>query len=135
MRAVAFGHVRVLGAVAALDVAASMRASQRLECWIGSHVRCFEAMGAVPALLVPDNLRAGVSKAHRYEPLLNRTYAELAAHYGTAVMPARAGKPRDKAKVEVAVLIAERWILATLRNERFTSWPRPTPRSRRNSPG
>jgi transposase len=100
---------------------AEATASQQLECWIGSHVRCFEAMGCVPALLVPDNLRSGVSQAHRYEPLLNRTYAELATHYGTAIMPARAGKPRDKAKVEAGVLIAERWLLATVRNERFTS--------------
>lgn len=100
---------------------AEATASQRLECWIGSHVRCFEALGAVPALLVPDNLRAGVTQAHRYEPLLNRSYAEMAAHYGTAILPARAGKPRDKAKVEVGVQIAERWLLATLRNERFTS--------------
>src|SRR6185312_9138045 len=69
----------------------------------------------------PDNLRAGVSQVHRYEPLLNRSYAEMAAHYGTAILPARAGKPRDKAKVEVGVQIAERWLLATLRNERFTS--------------
>jgi transposase len=75
----------------------------------------------VPALLVPDNLRAAVTQAHRYEPLLNRSYAEMAAHYGTAILPARANKPRDKAKVEVGVQIAERWLLATLRNERFTS--------------
>jgi transposase len=95
--------------------------SQGLECWIGSHVRCFEALGAVPALLVPDNLRAAVTQAHRYEPLLNRSYAEMAAHYGTAILPARANKPRDKAKVEVGVQVAERWLLATLRNERFTS--------------
>jgi transposase len=78
-------------------------------------------MGSVPALLVPDNLRSGVTKSHRYEPLLNRSYQELATHYGTAILPARAGKPRDKAKAEVGVLIAERWILASLRNERFTS--------------
>jgi transposase len=84
-------------------------------------VRCFEALGCVPALLVPDNLRSGVTKSHRYEPLLNRTYSEMAAHYGTAILPARAGKPRDKAKVEVGVQVAERWILATLRNEWFTS--------------
>lgn len=95
--------------------------SQQLEAWIGAHVRCFEFYGAVPALLVPDNLRSGVSKAHRYEPLVNRTYHELATHYGTAILPARAGKPRDKAKVEVGVQIAERWILASLRNERFFS--------------
>jgi hypothetical protein len=62
-----------------------------------------------------------VSKAHRYEPLLNRTYEEMASHYGTAILPARAGKPRDKAKVEVGVQIAERWIAASLRNHRFTS--------------
>jgi transposase len=100
---------------------AEATASQQSSCWIGSHVRCFEAMGAVPALLVPDNLRAGVTQAHRYEPLLNRSYQEMASHYGTAIMPARAGKPRDKAKVEAGVLIAERWLLASLRNERFTS--------------
>jgi len=96
-------------------------ASQQLECWIGAHVRCFEFYGAAPALLVPDNLRSGVTRAHRYEPLLNRTYAEMAAHYGSAVLPARSNKPRDKAKVEVGVQIAERWILASLRHERFTS--------------
>ena len=82
----------------------------------------FEFLGAVPALLVPDNLRCGVTRSHRYEPLLNCTYQEMAAHYGTAILPARANKPRDKAKVEeVGVQIAERRILASLRNERFTS--------------
>jgi len=111
--------VAVLGASNYTFAEAS--ASQGLECWIGSHVRCLEAMGAVPALLVPDNLRAGVSQVHRYEPLLNRSYAEMAAHYGTAILPARANKPRDKAKVEVGVQIAERWLLAMLRNEQFTS--------------
>jgi transposase len=100
---------------------AEATASQQLPCWIGSHVRCFEFLGAVPALLVPDNLRSGVSQAHRYEPLVNRTYSEMAAHYGTAILPARAGKPRDKAKAETGVLIAQRWIVASLRNERFTS--------------
>jgi transposase len=100
---------------------AEATASQQLACWIGSHVRCFEFMGSVPALLVPDNLRSGVTKSHRYEPLLNRTYQDMAAHYGTAILPARAGKPRDKAKAEVGVQIAERWIVASLRNERFTS--------------
>lgn len=100
---------------------AEATASQQLSCWIGAHVRAFEFFGVVPALLVPDNLRSGVTKSHRYEPLLNRTYSELATHYGTAVLPARANKPRDKAKAEVGVQIAERWILATLRNERFSS--------------
>lgn len=95
--------------------------SQQLPDWIGAHVRAFEYFQAVPALLVPDNLRSGVTKSHRYEPLLNRTYAEMAAHYGTAIMPARANKPRDKAKAEVGVQIAERWILASLRNEHHAS--------------
>jgi len=75
----------------------------------------------VPQLIVPDNLRAGVSRACRYEPELNPTYAELAAHYHTAVLPARPYKPRDKAKVEVAVQIVERWILARLRHQQFFS--------------
>jgi transposase len=83
----------------------------------------------VPALLVPDNLRSGVSRARRYEPLLNRTYSETAAHYGTVILPARANRPRDKATAEVGVLIAERWLLASARNQR--AWPRPTRRSRR----
>jgi transposase len=74
---------------------AEATASQQLQCWLGSHVRCFEFMGSVPALLVPDNLRSGVTKSHRYEPLLNRSYQELGCHYGTAILPARAGKPRD----------------------------------------
>lgn len=94
---------------------AEATASQQLGCWIGSHVRAFEFMGSVPALLVPDNLRSGVTKAHRYEPLLNRSYSELATHYGTAILPARAHKPRDKAKVEVGVQIAERWIPSSSR--------------------
>ena len=84
-------------------------------------MRCFEFLGSVPALLVPDNLRSGVTTSHRYEPLLNRTYQDMASHYRTAILPARAGKPRDKTKAEVGVQIAERWILASLRNERFTS--------------
>lgn len=100
---------------------AEATASQQLPDWIGAHVRAFEFFGAVPALLVPDNLRSGVTKSHRYEPLLNRTYQEMAAHYGTASLPARANRPRDKAKAEVGVQIVERWILATLRNEHFSS--------------
>jgi transposase len=96
-------------------------ASQQLGAWLEVHVAAFEFFDAVPALVVPDNLRAGVTKADRYEPLLNRSYEELATHYGTAILPARAYKPRDKAKVEAGVLIAERWLLASLRNVRFTS--------------
>lgn len=70
----------------------------------------------MPELVVPDNLRAGVSKAYRYEPDLNPTYQDIAGHYGVAVGPTRLRKPRDKAKVGGCVLIAERWILATLGN-------------------
>jgi transposase len=95
--------------------------SQRLVDWIGSHVRAFAFFGGVTAQTVSDNLRSGITKACFYEPAVNRTYAELAAHYGTAVVPARPGKPRDKAKVEVAVQVATRWIAAKLRNRRFFS--------------
>ena len=95
--------------------------SQELPHWLGAHVRAFEFWGAAPAILVPDNLRSGVTRAHRYEPILNASYAEMAAHYGTAVIPARPNKPRDKAKVEAGVLVAERWILAALRNRTFFS--------------
>ena len=74
---------------------------------------------ALPAQVVSDNLKSGVTKACFYEPTVNRTYAEMAAHYDTAIVPARPGKPKDKAKVEGAVLIAERWIVARLRNQRY----------------
>ncbi len=95
--------------------------SQDLANWTGSHMRAFEFFGGVPEIVVPDNLRSGVSRACRYEPDLNRTYQEMAAHYGVAVMPARPRKPRDKAKVEAGVQLVERWILAALRHRRFTS--------------
>ena len=72
-----------------------------------------------PAILVPDNLRSGVTQACRYEPMINRTYLELARHYRLAVVPARSGRPRDKAKAEAGVLLAQRWILAALRHRRF----------------
>jgi hypothetical protein len=75
----------------------------------------------VPEILVPDNLRSGVTRAHRYEPELNATYQEMAAHYRCVVIPARPAKPRDKAKVEAGVLLAERWILASLRKHTFFS--------------
>lgn len=94
---------------------------QGLANWIGSHVRAFEYFGGVPEIVVPDNLRSGVSKACRYEPDINPTYQEMAAHYGTAIIPARVRKPKDKAKVEVGVQVVERWILAPLRNRTFFS--------------
>ena len=74
-----------------------------------------------PEMVVPDNLRSGVSRAHRYEPDLNPTYHDLARHYGVAVLPARVRRPRDKAKAEVAVQVVERWILAALRHRTFFS--------------
>lgn len=95
--------------------------SQSLPDWIEAHVRAFAFFGGVPAIVVPDNLKAGVTRACRYEPDLNPTYHEMARHYGTVVIPARARKPQDKAKVESAVLVVERWILAALRNHRFFS--------------
>ena len=95
--------------------------SQALPDWIGAHARAFAAFGAVPALVVSDNLKAGVIRACFYEPEVNRSYAEMAAHYGTAILPARPYKPRDKAKVEAAVLLVQRWIVARLRNRRFFS--------------
>jgi transposase len=95
--------------------------TQTLPDWIASHQRMFAFFGGVTCLLVPDNLRSGVSKACRYEPETNPTYQELATHYGTAVLPARKAKPRDKAKVESGVQVVERWILAALRNHTFFS--------------
>ncbi len=95
--------------------------SQGLADWIGSHVRAFAYFDGVPAILVPDNLRSGVSKAHRYEPDVNPTYLELANHDGVAVVPARVRKPRDKAKAETGVQIVERWIPGALRHRSFFS--------------
>jgi len=100
---------------------AEASASQDLPSWIRAHVHAFEFFQGVPEILVPDNLKAGVSKPCRYEPDINPTYLELAQHYGTTVIPARIGHPRDKAKVESAVFVAERWILASLRNHDFFS--------------
>jgi transposase len=95
--------------------------TQGLADWIGAHMRAFEFLGGVPEIVVPDNLKSGVVKACRYEPGINRTYEEMAAHYGVAVVPARRRKPRDKAKVEAGVLVVERWILAALRKRKFFS--------------
>ena len=94
--------------------------TQTLPDWVGAHTRAFAFFG-VPAIIVPDNLRSGVTKACRYEPELNPTYADLARHYDVAVIPARVRKPRDKAKVEAGVLLVERWILACLRHQAFFS--------------
>ena len=95
--------------------------TQTLPDWTASHVRAFEFFGGCPELVIPDNLRPAVSRAHRYEPDINPTYHDLARHYGVAVLPARVRRPRDKAKVEVAVQVVERWILAALRHRTFFS--------------
>jgi transposase len=100
---------------------AEASAAQDLPSWITCHIHAFEFFGGVPEILVPDNLKAGVTNPCRYEPDINPTYLDLAQHYGATVIPARPAKPRDKAKVESAVLIAERWILAPLRNHNFFS--------------
>jgi len=95
--------------------------SQSLPDWIASHQRAFRFFGGVTQLQIPDNLLAGVTDANRYTPVINATYAEMAAHYQTAVLPARPRKPKDKAKAEVAVQVVERWILARLRHQTFFS--------------
>jgi len=93
--------------------------TQGLADWMGSHMRAFEFLGGVPEIVVPDNLKSGVTKTCRYEPGVNITYEEMAGHYGVAVVPARPRKPRDKAKVEAGVLLVERWIVAALRKRTF----------------
>lgn len=95
--------------------------TQQLADWLGSHARAFEFFGGVPKLVVPDNLKSGVTKACRYDPDINRNYSQLAAHYGTAIMPARPLKPQDKARAEVGVQVIERWVLARLRHHTFFS--------------
>jgi transposase len=95
--------------------------TQSLPDWIAAHTHAFEAIGGVPKLLVPDNTKVAVIKACRYDPQVNRTYAEMADHYDIGILPARPRKPRDKAKVEACVLIVERYLLGRLRHRRFYS--------------
>lgn len=94
---------------------------QKLPSWIRAHSNALEFFGGSPRVYVPDNLKSAVTQACRYEPKVQRTYEEMARHYGAVVIPARPYKPKDKSKVEVAVQVAERWILAALRNETFSS--------------
>lgn len=98
---------------------AEATATQQLHDWIGAHGRMLDHFGGSPAIWVPDQLKSGVTQPCRYEPGVNRSYQELASHYGAVVIPARPGKPRDKAKVEAMVLVAQRWILARLRKRTF----------------
>lgn len=109
--------VAVLGASS--KIFAEATETQRGPDFIGSHVRAFAAFGGVPAAVVPDQLKSGVTVACRYEPQVQRTYEEMAIHYGTTVVPARPKHPKDKAKVEVSVQVVQRWILARLRNRTF----------------
>jgi len=95
--------------------------SQNLPSWVQSHIHAFEFFHGAPEILVPDNLRAAVTRSCRYEPDLNATYRELAEHYGAVIIPARVGKPRDKAKVESGVLQVEQTVLAPLRHRTFFS--------------
>jgi transposase len=95
--------------------------SQKLPCWVEAHTHMVEYFGGSTEIWVPDQLKSGVRDPCRYEPTINRTYQELAEHYGAVVIPARQGEPRDKAKVESAVQVAQRWILARLRNRTFFS--------------
>jgi transposase len=95
--------------------------SQKLPDWIAAHVRALAYFGGAARQTVSDNLKAGITKASFHEPMVNRTYADLARHYRTAIVPARPYKPRDKAKVEVGVQVVGRWILARLRYQRFFS--------------
>jgi transposase len=94
---------------------------QQMEAWLRAHVHAFEYFGGIPALVIPDNTKTGVTRAHRYDPDLNPTYYNFALHCGFGIVPTRPYKPRDKAKVENAVQVAQRWIVAALRNRKFFS--------------
>ena len=95
--------------------------SQKLSCWLDAHVRMLEFFGGCPEIFVPDCLKSGVTSPCRYEPGINRSYEDLASHYGAAVVPARPYRAKDKPKVEVGVQVVQRWILAALRNVTFFS--------------
>lgn len=96
-------------------------ASQKADDWIAAHIRAFQFFAGVPELLVPDNLKSAVIKQHRYEPVLNERYHQMARHFDTSIMPARSGKPKDKAKVEKGVQFVTTWITAVLRKQTFFS--------------
>lgn len=114
-------HIFVAVLAASNYTYAEATSSQNLESWIGAHVRALEFFGGTTRVVIPDNTRTAVRQACYYEPALNPNYADWASHYSVAVLPARPRSPRDKGKVESAVLIVERWILAALRRRRFFS--------------
>jgi len=95
--------------------------SQDQECWTIAHVNAYQYFGGVSRILTPDNLKTGVTKVSKSETVINKTYQELAEHYGTAIIPARVRSPKDKATVEGSVGIISTWILAALRNQQFLS--------------
>jgi transposase len=111
--------VAVLGCSGLLYVEAVR--GQDLKCWLHAHVHMYETYGGVPSVTVPDNLKSGVTRACWYDPEINRSYLQLARHFDTVILPTRTARPRDKAAVEAGVLVAERWVLAPLRNRRFFS--------------
>lgn len=111
--------VATLGASSCTYIEATW--TQTLPDWIRSHVNTFEFFEGCPEIVVPDNLKSGVHKAHLYEPDINPTYQDMAAYYGVAIIPARANTPKDKAKVENGVQQVERQILARLRHRTFLS--------------
>ena len=119
---VMWGHLFVAVLGCSNYTYAEMTPSETLPDWIGSHVRALEFFQGVSLVVVPDNTKAAVTSPCRYDPDINRTYQDLAEYYGFAVLPARSRKPKDKAKVECGVLIAERWILAALRHLTFFSF-------------
>jgi transposase len=95
--------------------------SESLPDWLASHVRALQFYGAAPTIIVPDNPKVGVTRADRYEPELQRSYEEMAAHYRCVVIPARPFRPKDKSRAELTVLLVYRWLLARLRHQRFFS--------------
>lgn len=100
-------------------VYAEATADMKLENWLACHVHAYEYFGGVARLLIPDNLKTGVTKNTRYETVLNRSYQEMAEYYDTAIIPARVEHPKDKSLAEGSVKFASTWILAALRNEHF----------------
>jgi transposase len=111
--------VAVLGASSYTFAMAT--ATQKTMDWLLGHRKAFDYFGGVTQVIVPDNPRSLIANPDRYEPVVGRSYAEFAAHYGCAVIPARPRKPQDKGKVEVGVQVVERWILARLRHQQFFS--------------
>ena len=111
--------VAVLGASSYTFAEAT--SGQDLRNWIGSHIRAFEFFSGVVEVVVPDNLKSGVTHPSYYEPDLNPTYRDLGEHYGVAIIPARPYRARDKAKAEVGVQVVQRWIVAALRKHKFFS--------------